>query len=302
MVRNAKTIMAAGTAGLDRLLTNKRVERPKANVHPMSRVSVGNLCDGQPATLPEAVVPTVTITEVAEVPVTPTDPGTLQIGAGDAAGDMLQVRFTVPLNDPDGARDKLNVALCPAEIVELDDPEAVPKVKSGEEVPVPETTTICDPVPALSATIRFALTAPAAVGANVTLIAQLARGCTVVQLFVCVNSPASAPPSVTLVTVNATAPLFVSVTGVALLLLPTVCAGKLNAAGEKVVPATDAVVLMRVKTPPSFCDGTTRSCLPSPFMSAAAAGEPGPPNCCGVMTMYGPNVPSPFPNATPILL
>lgn len=70
--------MAAGTAGLDRLLTNKRVEKPKANVHPMSRVSVGNFGDGQPATLPEAVVPTVTITEVAEVPVTLTDPGTLQ--------------------------------------------------------------------------------------------------------------------------------------------------------------------------------------------------------------------------------
>ena len=118
---------------------------------------------------------------------------------------------------------------------------------------------------------------------------------------VCVNSAASAPPRLTPVTVNTVAPEFVSVRGIALLLLPTVCAGKLNEVGEKVVPATDVVVLMRVKTPPAFWDSTTRSCLPSPFRSAAAPGT-GPPNCCGMTTMYGPNVPFPFPNATPILL
>ena len=176
IVRNAKTIMAAGTAALDRLLTNSRLEKPKANIHAMSPVPIGNLADGQPATLPEATVLTVTVTEVAEVPVTLTDPGTLQTGAGDAAGVMPQVRFTVPPNDPDGVSAKLNVAVCPAEIVELDPPEAVPKVKSGEEFPVPETTTVCEPVTALSATIRFALTVPAADGRNVTLMAQLASG------------------------------------------------------------------------------------------------------------------------------
>jgi hypothetical protein len=48
--------------------------------------------------------------------------------------------------------------------------------KPGTGVPVPDTATCCEPVPALSVTIRFALAPPAAVGANVTLIVQFANG------------------------------------------------------------------------------------------------------------------------------
>jgi len=70
-----------------------------------------------------------------------------------------------------------------------------------------------------------------------------------VQLLVCVNSAASAPPRLTLVTVSAVAPEFVRVTGTALLLLPTACDGKLIEPGEKLVPGTDTVVLIRTKIP-----------------------------------------------------
>jgi hypothetical protein len=134
-----------------------------------------------------------------------------------------QLKFTVPLNDPAGVIDKPNVAVPPAVIVvELDPPDPIPNVKSAAAAPMPETTTTCDPVPALSATIKFAVAAPAAVGVKVTLIVQLASGCTVEQLFVWENSPALAPPKLTPDTLSAIAPEFVKVTGVAPLLLPTV--------------------------------------------------------------------------------
>jgi hypothetical protein len=45
------------------------------------------------------------------------------------------------------------------------------------------------------------------------------------------------------------APEFVRVTGTALLLLPTACDGKLIEPGEKLVPGTDTVVLIRTKIP-----------------------------------------------------
>jgi hypothetical protein len=199
--------------------------------------------DNIPA-VPGAAVATVTVTGAAVPAVTFTKLGKLQVGAGASTGVMLQVRLTVPLNDPMGVTAKSNVALFPAAIVdELGDPGAGPIMKSGAANAVPETTTCCDPVPALSATFRFALDTPAAVGANVTLIMQLARGSTVVQLLVCLNSPASAPVKVTLVTFSATAPVLVSVTGIGLLLVPTVCEGKLTDVGENFAPGTGTVEL-----------------------------------------------------------
>jgi len=170
----AKTIKAADKLGRRRFLTNRRLEEPRTSTHPMAG---GKLADGPLPAPPDAVVETFTVTEVAELPVTLTELGTLQNGAGETTGAILHVKLTVPLKDPAGVSAKLNVAVLPAEIVdELDPPAAMPKVKSGPLIPVPETTTVCEPVPALSATIRFALTAPAAVGARITLIVQLASG------------------------------------------------------------------------------------------------------------------------------
>jgi hypothetical protein len=87
--------------------------------------------EGKLVALPAAVVPTVTITGVAVLPETLTDAGTLQVGAGVAAGERLHVRATVPLKGPLAANSRLNDALCPAEIVdELELPDAMLMVKS----------------------------------------------------------------------------------------------------------------------------------------------------------------------------
>jgi hypothetical protein len=152
----AKTIM--GTARADsrrRLPTNNRPEASRTSVHPTSLEPGGKLAEDKEPAVPGAVVVTVTVTGVAAPPVTLTEPGKVQLGAGVTAGAMLQVRFTVPLNDPAGVRDKLNVAVFPAGMVdELDDPDARLIVKSGTAVPVPDTATCCEPVPALSCRLR----------------------------------------------------------------------------------------------------------------------------------------------------
>lgn len=140
--------------------------------------------------------------------------------------------------------------------------------KPGTAAPVPDTVTCCEPVPALSVTIRFALKAPVAVGENVTLIVHICDGWTVLQLLVCLNSPSSAPPRVTLFTVSATAPVLVSVTGVGLLLVPTVCEGRVKEAGENFVPGTAAVELMRTNAT-ALGASMIKSGFPSPFISAA---------------------------------
>jgi hypothetical protein len=112
--------------------------------------------------VPVAVVPTVTVSGAAVLVLTLTEPGRVQLGAGVTAGVMLQLRFTVPLNDPAGVTTKLNEALFPAGMVdELDDPDARPIVKSGAVVlsstkvsprsSEPANTRSCLPSPFMSA-------------------------------------------------------------------------------------------------------------------------------------------------------
>lgn len=64
-----------------------------------------------------AVVPTFTVAVCLPVPLICTEEGTLQVGAGVAAGLIAQVRFTVPLNVPVGVKAKLKFAVCPALMV-----------------------------------------------------------------------------------------------------------------------------------------------------------------------------------------
>jgi hypothetical protein len=87
---------------------------------------------------------------------------------------------------------------------------------------------------------------------------------------VSVNSPAFVPLKVTELTVKVTAPEFVSVTGVGLLLLPTVCEGNANDAGERLVPGVETVELISTKT---VSNGLSmiKSGFPSPFISAACS-------------------------------
>jgi hypothetical protein len=78
----------------------------------------------------DAVVPTVTVTGWAVVPLICTEElESAQVGAGVAAGVMAHARLTVPEKVAVGVSDKVKVAFCPGVIDwEL---ELLPIVKSG---------------------------------------------------------------------------------------------------------------------------------------------------------------------------
>jgi len=86
---------------------------------------------------PAAVVPTVTVTGCAALPlICNEEPEKAHVGAGLTVGLRVQLRLTVPVNDPMGVTNKLNFALCPALMVwEVDDPEAAPTLKLGAATP-----------------------------------------------------------------------------------------------------------------------------------------------------------------------
>lgn len=112
----------------------------------------GNFTSASVPPVTPAVVFTVTVTEAAVPAVTFTELGILHVGAEVGAGEILQLRFTVPLNDPDGVMEKLNVALWPGLIVwEACEPDAGAMVKSGEALltrnATPQPPTAEHPVP-----------------------------------------------------------------------------------------------------------------------------------------------------------
>jgi hypothetical protein len=145
----AKTIAGMHRERLRRL-ANSNTEAAKV-INSTKTIPGGKLRAGPPLALPDAVVPTVTVTAAFEPPARLTEAGTPQTGAGVAAGVIPHVRFTVPLNDPTGESTKLKVAVCPAEMVAvLEPPEAVPKVKPGAATPVPLRLMVCGELNALS--------------------------------------------------------------------------------------------------------------------------------------------------------
>ena len=130
---DARTINDAASAGRRRRwLINSRTEANKISVPVASLTPDGKLADDIVPAVPGAVVATVTVTGAAAPPVMLTEPGKVQLGAGDTVGVILQVKLTVPLNARAGVTNKLKVAFFPAAIVdELDDPGAGPIAKSG---------------------------------------------------------------------------------------------------------------------------------------------------------------------------
>lgn len=117
-----------------------------------------------------ADVPIVAVTVTAVPLICAAEFDKLHVGAGVAVGEMLQLRFTVPVKLPAGATAILNCAFCPAAIVcEACDPEANPIVKSGAATPVPDSATVCGPPP-LCVTVILPVAFPAAVGEKVTEI------------------------------------------------------------------------------------------------------------------------------------
>src|SRR5208283_2152773 len=157
----------------------------------------------------------------------------LQVGAGVSGGVMLQVKFTVPLNDATGATVKLNVALFPAAMVdEVDDPDATPTAKSGAGRPVPDRATVCGLPGAASLMEIPAVCDPAVTGANVTLTVQLpAAGKELPQVLVSVKSEPSAPVTSMLLMFSEALPVFTSRMPAAALLVPAVCGAKFNRLG-----------------------------------------------------------------------
>ena len=91
-----------------------------------ARASSGREAVGKPARFPVrtamavtgAVVPTVTVTVCAAAPLNCTEELDKEhVGAGVAAGAIAHARLIGAENEPTGASDKLNIALCPAPTV-----------------------------------------------------------------------------------------------------------------------------------------------------------------------------------------
>lgn len=111
----------------------------------------------------------------------------------------------------------------------------------GCELPVPLKLMDCGLPLALSTMLTAAVRAPAAVGANVTLIEQFAPDATLLpQVFVWAKSAAFPPVRPTLVTLRAALPVFDNVTDLAGLVVPTFCEPKVRVAGERLTAGVEA--------------------------------------------------------------
>ncbi len=79
-----------------------------------------------------AVVDTCTVAVCVPLPLICTEGGRVHVGARATAGLTLQLKLTVPVNDPTGANTRLKLAVCPAVMLrKVGEPEAGPMVKSG---------------------------------------------------------------------------------------------------------------------------------------------------------------------------
>jgi|SRR5450755_261119 len=94
-------------------------------------------------------------------------------------------------------------------------------LKSGLPlVPVPVRAAVCGELASLSATLRVAVAAAAAVGVKVTLIVQVAPTASVApQVEICAKDVGDAPPMVTAIAESAAALLLVRVTVLAMLVV-----------------------------------------------------------------------------------
>lgn len=173
-----------------------------------------------------AVVPTVTITGCDPPPLICTEEcDRLQVGAGVTTGVMTQLKFTVPLKEPEGAMTKLKIAFLPALTVwEGGDPATV---KSGGKSPVPSKIVDCGLPGAVSLIERPAIRDPEAVGLNVTFTAQLLpMDREFPQLLISEKSALFAPVMLTPLRLNGAFPVFASITVEGLLVVPTTCGEK----------------------------------------------------------------------------
>jgi hypothetical protein len=173
---------------------------------------------------------------IVAVEVTPLDVGVTDVGFSvheDPAGAPVQVSATAVVK-------LFNPVTVTVEVPEL--PAAKLKVagatameKSGPElVPVPLSVAVCGLLASLSATLSVAVTAPAAVGVNVTLMVQVLPTARVVpQAEVWAKDDAPAPVMLTAMLLTVVVLLFFSVTVCALLVVLMAWLPKLTVAGER---------------------------------------------------------------------
>jgi hypothetical protein len=119
---------------------------------------------------------------------------------------------------------------------------AVESVAPGT-VPVPLSATACGDVAALSAIVKLAERFPAIVGANVTVIVQVAAGAILLpmQVFVLLKSAPLVPATVTALTVNAAFPLLVIVIAWPALVVPIFWLANVRLTGESMTPGASAI-------------------------------------------------------------
>jgi len=141
----------------------------------------------------------------------------------DAGMGLLQETVTTPLNPPEGARDRGNVADWPAETVAEE--EAPGGTEMMMSVPSPERVMDCGLAGALSVIVIAPARPPVVVGAKVTEIVHVGGGL-LLELgatpLVQVSVSAKSPLALMLTKLSVALPVLVTVTTCGLLVVPTI--------------------------------------------------------------------------------
>ena len=159
---------------------------------------------------------------IVAVEVTPVEVGVTEVGFSvheEPAGAPVQVKATADVKLFNPVTVIVEVPLLPAAKLKVAGETAMEK--SGPElVPVPLRVAVCGLLASLSATLSVAVTAPAAVGVNVTLIVQLLPTARVVpHAEVSANDDAAVPVMLTTMLLTVAVLLFFSVTVCAVLVV-----------------------------------------------------------------------------------
>jgi len=130
-----------------RFRTNSHAE--PSNINAPGIAPGGKLTRGTAFVVMGAVVATVAVTVCGVLPLICTEElDRVQLGGEVTAGVTAQVRFTVSVNDPAGAKDKVNFALCPALTVwDVGEPDETPMAKSGAACTVKVSAAIREILP-----------------------------------------------------------------------------------------------------------------------------------------------------------
>jgi hypothetical protein len=187
--------------------------------------------------------------ERATVTTEPVEVAPLAVGVrlvGDSVhveftGAPVQVNATGVVNPLRAVTVTVKLTLLPAATLADDGDTAM--LKSGPPlVPVPVSAAVCGPLGSLSATLKVAVAAAAAVGVNVTLMVQAAPAARVVpQVVVSANNDADVPPMETAMALKGEVVLLLRVTIFAGLVVLMDWLPKATVAGVRNIPVGGVV-------------------------------------------------------------